>query len=123
MSHVQHRSVLRREDLQLAAVIGPMQQGLTLARPAHRVAGFAVALDLADMAAHRPPPLDLPRILLRQPTAEIVAAIPLEPAARVVRKNPSFVPPYRQLLAGIDPEIIERTIAPARGQLRVDKPS
>ena len=68
-----------------------------------------------------PSPLDLPRVYFRQSASEEIAAIPLEPAARVIRVNPPLFPPHRQILAGIDPEIIQRAVAPARCQLRVDE--
>ena len=40
-----------------------------------------------------------------------IAAIPLEPAARIVGMNPALGAPYRERLAGIDTEIVERGIA------------
>src|SRR6185312_6753910 len=41
------------------------------------------------------------------------AAVPLEPAAWIVRMDPAFAPPFRQRLAGVDAEEIERAIAVA----------
>src|ERR1700679_3118040 len=67
----------------LAAVVRPMQQRLALARPAGMVAGVAIAFDLAGVGADRLPALDLPRVV-GDAAAKVIAAIPLEPAARVV---------------------------------------
>src|SRR5476649_585640 len=75
------------------AVVGPVQQGLALPRPTGAVARVAVHLDLADVARHRLPTLDLAVVFERQPAAEIVTAIPLEPAARVVLPDPALAPP------------------------------
>ena len=49
--------------LDLAAVIGPVQQRLALPRPAGDIAGLAIALNLADVPADGFPAFDLPRIL------------------------------------------------------------
>ena len=53
---------------------------------------MAILADLADMAAHRPPTLDLALIIL-VPTTQIVAAIPLEPAPRIIGVDPPLGPP------------------------------
>src|ERR1700712_5728863 len=66
------------------AVISPMQQRLPLPGAEGQVAGLAVALDLADVAAHGLPALDLAAVLLGQAAADCVAAVPLKPAARIV---------------------------------------
>src|SRR6476646_4286619 len=85
------------------AVVGPMQQRLALALAAGEIARFAMPLDLADMPAHGFPTLDLARVLFGQSADQIIAAIPLEPAARIVRMDPALSAPLRQRLAGIDP--------------------
>lgn len=51
--------------LDLAAVVGPMQQRLTLASAAEDIATLAVALDLPDVAAHGFPSPDLACVLVR----------------------------------------------------------
>ena len=66
------------------------------------VAGLAIALDLADMAAHCFPALDLAGVLVGDAAAHVVAAIPLEPAARIVAEDPALLAPLRQWLAGVD---------------------
>ena len=47
-------------SLNFAAVVGPVQQRLTLTAPAEQVAGFAMFLHLPHVAADRLPALDLP---------------------------------------------------------------
>src|SRR5690349_5109237 len=91
----------------LAAVVRPMQQRLALASAAGEVAELAVALDLPHVTADRPPALDLSCVLVRHAAAQIVAAVPLEPATRIVLVQPSFATPFRQGLAGPDAEIVE----------------
>src|SRR4051812_11682756 len=70
-------------DSNLAAVVGPVQQRLTLAAAAGEIAGLAVRPDLADVAAERLPAFDLPRIVVMA-AARVIAAVPLKPAARIV---------------------------------------
>src|ERR1700674_2795037 len=111
-----------REVLHLTAVVSPMKQGLALASAARQVARLAVTQDLPYMTAHGFPALDLARILLGQPPAHVIPAIPLEPAARVVAVNPAFSAPKRQGLAGINTKVVEGTVAPARRQFRALKP-
>ena len=109
---------MRLEDeLNLPAVIRPVQQRLPLSRPAKQIAWLAVPFDLAHMPAHGFPSLDLPAVLGAQPAAHVIAAIPLEPAARIVGMNPPLVAPDRQRLAGVDPEKVERAVAVIVGEL------
>src|SRR3546814_7615880 len=82
----------RRNKIQLAiahtfplhhpAVIGPLQQSLSLARTAKRIARLAIPTDLAAVPGKCPPALDLPPIVGMTAPPEI-AAIPLKPAARI----------------------------------------
>src|SRR4029450_12592486 len=75
------------------------------------------------MAADRIPALDLPVVLVGQAATHVIAAIPLEPAARIVRMNPAFAFPFRQRLARLPPEKIAGPIAATRRQLRAGKPA
>src|SRR3974377_2207988 len=100
-----------------AAVVGPMEQGLALSPAAGEIARVAMPLDLADMAAHCFPALDLACILFGQPAAPVIAAVPLKPAARIVRMDPALLAPYRHWLARIDAEIIQGAIALLAGEL------
>jgi hypothetical protein len=77
---------------------------LALARSTPGITRLAVPFDLVDVAPNSFPPLDLPRLLLRHAAPNVVAAVPLEPAARIVRMNPALAAPDRQRLAGIDAE-------------------
>src|SRR5689334_3875225 len=93
--------------LDRAAVVSPLQQGLALAGAAEDIAGFAIPPDLPGMAPERFPALDLAVVLVGKPPAAIIAAIPLEPAARVVGMDPALGFPDRQRRAGPNAEIIE----------------
>src|SRR5262245_54087831 len=95
----------------LAAVIGPVQQCLALPLAAGELARLAIALDLPQVPADQLPAPDLARILVRQAAPQIVATVPLEPAARIVLVDPALAAPHGQGLAGIDPEEVERGIA------------
>src|SRR5262245_27447263 len=80
-------------------------------------------LHLPHMAADRLPALDLPAVLVWQAATHVIAAIPLKPAARIVRINPAFAFPFRQRLARIHAEKIAARIAASRRQLRAGKPA
>ena len=75
------------------------------------IAGLAVASKLGDMAANGLPAADLSLVLARHAAALIVAAVPLEPAARIVGVYPAFGPPDAERLAGVDAEPVERRIS------------
>src|SRR6476620_7058849 len=79
----------------LAAVISPVQERLPLPRAAGQVTRLAVPLDLPDMPAYGFPSLDLPPVFGRHAAAHIVAAIPMEPAARIIGVKPSLATPDR----------------------------
>src|SRR5262245_29439079 len=101
----------RRLSSELAAVISPVEQSLTLPPVAQKIARLAVALDLSDVPTHGLPALDLPGVLLGQSPPHVVAAVPLEPAARVLRMDPSIPAPNRQRLAGVYPEIVQGAVS------------
>jgi len=65
------------------------------------------------MAANGFPALDLPLVFLRGTPSLIIAAIPLEPAARIGSHNPSLLPPYTQRLAALHAKTIEHGIGAA----------
>ncbi|MEY2585705.1 MAG: hypothetical protein QOD80_1731, partial [Verrucomicrobiota bacterium] len=64
-----------------------MEQGLALPRATREIARRAMLLQLRDVSPDRPPALDLAKIVGMAP-AEIITAIPLEPAARIVGMDP-----------------------------------
>src|SRR5512132_3171391 len=84
-----------------------MQQGLTLPAPASQIARFTVLFQLRHVAANGSPPRNLTQIIFTAASA-IISAIPLEPAARIVRMNPTFAPPFRQWLRRVHAKIIQR---------------
>src|SRR5262245_34892064 len=79
-----------------SAVVGPVQQRLALALATGEIAGLAMLLHLAHVAADRLPASDLALVLLRHAAAHVVAAVPLEPAARIVAMDPALALPFRQ---------------------------
>src|SRR5262245_40066672 len=99
-----------------SAVVGPVQQGLALAAPAQQIARLAFLFPLPDLPPDRLPALDLPLVLRRHAATHVVAAVPLEPAARVVVVEPAFLAPDRKRLACVDAEEIQRAVAPALRQ-------
>ena len=115
------RALAGRSDL--PAVIGPVQQRLALARAAEEVAGLAVPLDLAGHGGGSPSSGRSGARPRRHPAAHVVAAIPLEPAARIVRVDPALGAPTDERLAGIDAEEVERRVAPLRRELRAARTS
>src|SRR5579883_321719 len=107
----------------LAAVISPMQQGLPLASPTRQITRFAMLFDLRYVSLNRFPAFDLPRIFFGHAPAHVVAAVPLEPAARIVRMNPSLFSPYRERLASVNAEIIQRAVPARRRDFCARKPA
>src|SRR5688572_12873654 len=92
--------------LELPAVVGPVKHGLPLPAPALEIPRLAVALNRSHVARDRPPSPDLARVV-RVTATHVVAAVPLEPAARVVRTDPALAAPRGQRLRGVDAEVIE----------------
>ena len=91
----------------MAAIISPLQQRLPLSRTAKWITRFTVLSNLCHVPSEDFPTVDLASVLFRHAPAHIVAAVPLEPTARVVRVYPSFSSPFGKGLAGIDTEIIQ----------------
>jgi hypothetical protein len=84
-------TVCRR--LQRPTIIRPVEERLPLTRAAERISRLTISLDLMNVPTKCFPAVDLAPILIRNAAAEIVAAIPLEPSAWVVRVNPALRPP------------------------------
>ena len=72
-----------RSHLQLAGIVGPVKQRLSLSRAAIQLAMGTVLLKLCNVSLCCAPTFDLPLIVDRA-AAEVVAAIPLEPTARIL---------------------------------------
>src|SRR5689334_14745905 len=100
-----------------------MQQRLALPLAAGQFAGLAIALYLPHVAADRLPALDLAAIFVGHAAAQVIAAIPLEPAARIVRMDPALLAPDGQRLAGVDAVEIQFGVALAFRQLGLGKPA
>jgi hypothetical protein len=83
-----------------------VQQGLTLFAPAGQIAARAIRSDLRDVPADRQPPLDLAFVVVAA-AAQVIAAIPLEPSARIVAVDPALRLPNPKRLRCIDAEKVE----------------
>ena len=59
---------------------------------------------------------------VRHAAAELISAVPLEPAARIVRMDPALLSPNGEGLAGVDAEEVEGRVAPVWRQLRAAEP-
>ncbi len=75
------------------------------------------------MAPHRLPAANLPLVLAAGPAAQPIPAVPLEPAARIVRVYPSLRTPKAEGLARIDAEPVQRGVAPFRRKSGFCKPA
>ena len=89
-----------------AAVVGPVQHCLALPRATVEVARRAVRPNGPYMPANRLPAGNLPRVVVAAP-AHVVAAVPLEPAAGVLRVNPALAPPFAQRQRRVHAEAVE----------------
>src|SRR5687768_17337726 len=99
-----------------------MEHGLTLAAPTFEVSLLAVLLDRRDVPRDRAPSANLPRVVGGS-TTHVVAAVPLEPAARILRPDPALAPPDRERLRGVDAKTIEPRIVPGGTELRACEPA
>ena len=68
----------------LSAIVGPVKQCLALPLAAGEVALLTMPSDLCDVPLDLLPASDLPRVFFRNAAPHIVAAVPLEPAARII---------------------------------------
>src|SRR5689334_16589706 len=107
---------------QLPAVVSPVQDGLALAWAAGQIALLAIAADGGDVSRDRPPSPDLTRIV-GAPAAHVVPTVPLEPASRVLRTNPSVPAPDRERLRRVDAETVEARVMARRREPGVGKPA
>ena len=84
-----------------------MQEGLPLPSAAPQIAGLACKLKLMDVSADCFPAFDLAIVFVEHSSPHIVAAVPLEPAARIVRIYPPLPAPFGERLTGFDAEVVE----------------
>ena len=78
--------------LYLPAVVGPVKDGLPLAPPTFEIARLAVLPNRRHVPRDRPPASNLPGVVGGS-TTHVVAAIPLEPPAWILRVDPSAATP------------------------------
>lgn len=79
--------------------------------------------ELGNMPTYRTPATNLTLILAWKAPAHIVATVPLEPAARIVRIDPAFRSPDGKRLGCIHAETVECWIMLPRTELRSLEPS
>jgi len=84
-----------------------MQERLPLSPATPQIAGLACELKLTDVTADCLPPFDLTTVFIGHSSPQIVAAVPLEPAARIIRMYPSLPAPLGERLTGFDAEVVE----------------
>ncbi len=94
------------EALDFPRIVSPMQNGLALFGAAMEVAGEAVFADLGDVAIDGFPSFDLALVFFVHTAAEVVAAIPLEPATGVEWVDPVFFAPNGKGLGGVDAKVV-----------------
>lgn len=109
------------QALYFPTIVRPVEEGLALAAAAREVAPHAPARNLGYVADHRPPPLDLPFVIL-VPPAHVVPTVPLEPPARVVFVNPSLRLPHGEGLARVNLEEVEVRVFLSPRELRFREP-
>jgi hypothetical protein len=99
-----------------------MQQRLTLTPAASEIAMFAVLLQLRDVTSSGAPTSDLTQIIF-MPAPTVIPAIPLEPAARIIRMDPTLAPPLRERLRRDHAKKIQRSTRPIRRKLGPSEPA
>jgi hypothetical protein len=117
------QSTLPAEISEFAAVISPMQQCLPLTLAAEKIARLAIHLKLAHVPSDRGPAFDLSCIFVREPASPIIAAVPLKPAARVLRMDPALLAPHREWLAGGNAEEINLGVRTFRREFCLREPA
>ena len=100
-----------------------MQERLPLPFVARQITRLARKLKLTNVTADCPPAFDLTSVFDGRSSPHVVAAVPLEPAAWIVRMYPPLPPPFRQRLTGFNTEVVERVIAGSTRKLGVLEPA
>lgn len=109
--------------LDFPAVIGPMKQSLPLPSSAEEIPLKTVVFYLIYMTLHFFPAVNLTSILVFHASAPIVTAVPLEPAARIGRMDPTLCPPNRKWLTCPDAKVVKRWIISFRRKFCLNKPA
>ena len=105
-----------------SAVIGPVQNRLSLLSAALDVARLAMFADGRDVPRDPLPPADLPAVVARAP-AHVVPAVPLKPATRILRMNPAVAAPLGERLRRVHAEAVEARVVTVGTQLRASEPA
>ena len=92
-----------------------------MSRTTFNFAFRTVLLDLGDVPAHGAPTFDL-AFIVRTATAEVIATVPLKPAARILVIDPALLAPDGEWHGRIYAKIVELRIAAFGRQLRAAKP-
>jgi hypothetical protein len=98
-----------------------MQDGLSLLATAFEIAFLAVLADRRHMPPDGAPSPDLPRVVVT-PAAHIVPAVPLKPAARILRMDPSVSTPLGERERSLDAKKIDPRM-PLRAELCPSEPA
>src|SRR5581483_9476876 len=75
-----------------SGIIRPVQQGLSLFRPAIKRTRRTIFPDLREVTTHRAPAFDL-ALVVNTSAPHVVAAVPLKPTARIFVIDPTFFLP------------------------------
>src|SRR5687767_14176352 len=121
-SNMRAISEVAMTSLALARVIGPVHRRLPLLAAAFDISGLAVLADGGHMTPNGAPPANLPRVVGAAP-AQVVAAVPLEPAARILGTDPAVPPPRGERLRRVDAETVQARVVSLLAQLRVHEPA
>ena len=74
-------------------IVCPVQECLSLTWPTSEIAKLAMSPDLGDMPPHRFPSSDLAFVFAWHAASQIIPAVPLKPAARVLGMDPTVLTP------------------------------
>jgi hypothetical protein len=104
-----------------AAVVGPLEQGLSLLRPTADVTLAAMPAYLGYVPSHGLPSSDLPLVIGAAP-AHVIPAVPLKPSPRIFVVDPALLDPVSQRLGSADFEVVETRVMILRRELRMREP-
>ena len=83
---------------------------MTLSWTAKYVSRVAISSDLPGMTSKCLPAFNLNCIDVRQPSSEVIPAIPLKPTPWIWPINPTFLSPNRERLSALNTKVIQRNI-------------
>jgi len=103
------------------AVIGPVQERLSLLAAAIQPSGRAVLFELGNMPGKGLPSFDL-ALIVRTSSAQGVSAVPLEPSPGVFMVDPALLHPIGQRFGRIHPEAIQFRVMELMAKSRLLEP-